>query len=394
MSDATLITDLTQIRVMVSSAVKEEVGSVALSDVRKRLAARLRALQVGGTAVMRPWLSEEQGALDPTETTWDTCIREARRCDIFVALYTGNAGWVRDHLGIGICHAEWQAAYEANPTKVRVVLIKGPAFEKVRSEVATPRSANRRFLDDLDERWQARASARDEIVDRAYEAVWLAATELVRAGKRAGSRGKNLLGASLKWANLDFERREEEMLKALDDALVGDDGAGQVLGQVDPAAPGSAATRPRGVVRTLGGAKVAFITHAVPGPFAVPEARSSLGQPFREERALLGQLESAGAVGPIHVIAVQQNVTESQVRKFMGRPDALVAAQSFGVFASDDAAYVQALFLANCRDPSRVVNAFSMAYEWWQLAGLEQALAERATARTAILRALRHLSPT
>ena len=385
--------DLDPIVVMISSTVKEEVGSVALSEIRGRIADRLRAIGVGDTPVFRPWLSEEQGALNQDETTWDKCVAEARRCDILVALYTGNAGWVRDHLGIGICHAEWEAAFQATPTKVRVVLVKGPTFDKVKAETATSPSANRRFLVDLDERWQARASTPDEIVDSAYEAVWLAAIDLLRAGRRGGSRGKNLLGASLVWANLDFERREGAMLDALNEALVGDDGAGQALGQADPAVRGSAATRPHGVVRTLGGTKVAFITHAVPGPFAVPEARSSLGQPFQDERLLLGQLETAGAVGPIHVIAVQQNVTESQVRRFIGRPDALVAAQAFGVFASDAAAFTQVLFLANCRDPSRVANAVSMAFEWWQLARLEQALAERATARTAILRALRDLSP-
>ena len=388
------IADLTPVKVMVSSAVNERVASVPMKDIRKRIAARLRELQVGGMDVFRPWLSEEQGALDQSETTWDTCIREARRCDIFVSLYTGNPGWVRDHLGIGICHAEWQAAFDATPKKARVVLVKGPTFDKAKAEATLPPSPARRFYIDIEERWQGRAETPDEIVDRAYEAVWLAVSDLVIAGRLAGSRGRNLLGASLEWANLDFERREQVMLKALEDALVGDDGAGRVLGGAGQAGDVPASARQRGVVRTVGGASVAFITHAVPGPFAVPEARSSLGQPFRGELQLLGALEDAKAVGPIHVIAVQQNVTETQVRKFIGRPDALVAAQSFGVFASDDAAYVQALFLANCRDPSRVANAFSMAFEWWQLAGLERMLAARATARTAILRALRDLSPT
>lgn len=386
--------DVTPIEVMISSAVNERVGAVALSEIRGRIAERLRAVQVSGTAVMRPWLSELQGALSQDASTWDMCLDEARRCDIFVSLYTGNPGWVRDHLGIGICHAEWQAAFQATPTKVRVVLVEGPAFDKVRSEAITSRSAARRFHTDLEERWRAKATTPVEIVDRACEAVWLAATDLIRAGGRAGSRGKNLLGASLAWANLDFERREGAMLDALNDALVGDDGAGRVLGAAVPAPKGSTPGRAKAIVRKLGKADVAFVTHAVPGPFALPEARSSLGQPFREELLLVDDLEREDAVGPIHVIAVQQNVTESQVRRFVGRPDALVAAQSFGVFASDDAAFVQALFLANCRDPSRVSNGLSMAFEWWQQAGLERTLAQRSAARMAILRALRDLSAT
>lgn len=386
--------DVTPIEVMISSAVNERVGSVALSEIRGRIAERLRAVQVGGTSVMRPWLSEQQGALSQDASTWDICMGEARRCDIFVSLYTGNPGWVRDHLGIGICHAEWQTAFQTTPAKVRVVLVEGPAFEKVRSEATTSRTAARRFYTDLEERWRVKSATPDEVVDRACEAVWLAATDLIRAGGRAGSRGKNLLGASLAWANLDFEHREGAMLDALNDALVGDDGAGRVLGAASSAANRSTRRPVGAIVRKLDGAEVAFVTHAVPGPFALPEARSSLGQPFREELLLVDELERAHAVGPIHVIAVQQNVTESQVRRFVGRPDALVAAQSFGVFASDDAAFVQALFLANCRDPSRVSNGLGMAFEWWQQAGLERTLAQRSAARMAILRALRDLATT
>jgi hypothetical protein len=378
------VADLVPIEVMISSAVSEKVGATELRTIRDRIATRLRDTQAGGTSVLRVWLSEQQGALNQDDPTWDICVAEARRCDIFVGLYTGNAGWVRDHLGIGICHAEWQAAFQATPTKTRIVLIDGPALAKVKSEAGGSPSADRRFFDDLGERWRARAATPDEIVDRACEAAWLAVIDLVRAGKGAGSRGRNLLGASLEWANLDFERRERAMLEALGTALVGDDAAGRVM-TLDRPSDGL-------VVRPLGGAQVAFVTHAVPGPFAVPEARSSLGQPFREELQLLDDLERANAVGPIQVIAVQQNVTESQVRRFIGRPDALVAAQSFGVFASDDTAFTQALFLSNCRDPSRIAGGVSAAFEWWQLSGLERSLAKRATARTAVLRALRELS--
>jgi hypothetical protein len=86
-------------------------------------------------------------------------------------------------------------------------------------------------------------------------------------------------------------------------------------------------------------------------------------------------------------------VTETQIRRFIGRPDALLAPQSFGVFVSDDSSFSQALFLANCRDGDRVATAVSLAFQWWHQAGLERTLAARATARTAVLRALRQFTP-
>jgi hypothetical protein len=115
------VADLIPIEVMISSAVNEKVGATALGEIRDRIAQRLRATQVAQKSVVRVWLSEQQGALSQDASTWDTCVAEARRCDIFVGLYTGNAGWVRDHLGIGICHAEWQEAFQATPTKTRIV---------------------------------------------------------------------------------------------------------------------------------------------------------------------------------------------------------------------------------------------------------------------------------
>jgi hypothetical protein len=369
---------------MISSQVNQKVAGVRLADVRSKIADRLRDVQVGDTSVMRVWLSEAQGALGQDATAWDACMAEAKRCDVLVVIYTGSAGWVRAGLGTGICHAEWETGFRTTPQKVRVVRFDGPTIAALKQVPPTGSDADVRFFRALEDAqvWRVDASTVDELIDKVVEAVWWAMTDLVRTGRQAGSRGKNLIGLSLKWANLDFESRQGLMIEAVAAALMGDDKAGH---KVD----GDGGL----LVRPLGGADVAFQMHAVPGPFALPEARASLGQPFRLEVGLLAELDEAKAVGPIHVVAVQQGVTETQVRRFIGRPDALVAAQSFGVFVSDDDSFTQALFLSNCRDPDRVSNAVSQAFQWWGQAGLERTLAQRAAARTAILRALRDFTP-
>jgi hypothetical protein len=369
---------------MISSPVKEDVGGEPLSEIRRRIAERLAATKVDGTSVVSVWLNENQGALGQDETAWDLCMREARRCDVLIVLYVGKAGWVREHIGIGICHAEWQTGYTQNPQKVRVVRFDGPELQKLRDGDAAVTKADRAFYAALEgSRWRVDASTGDELVDKACEAAWWAISDLVRTGRLSGSRGRNLLGQSLDWATRDFEEREPVMLKALADALVGDNDEGHVI----EGSEGRIVTRP------IDGFDVAFRTHAVPGPFGLADARASLGQPFRDERGLLDVLEEANAVGPIHVIAVQQNVTETQIRRFIGRPDALVAAQSFGIFVSDDSSFTQALFLANCRDQDRVSNALGVAFAWWKQAELEAKVARWAAARTAILRALRDATP-
>ena len=61
-----------------------------------------------------------------------------QRCDIFLALYNGNAGWhgangKTERLGdyVGICHAEFDEAFHKSPDKVCAIrllpLLKPPA---------------------------------------------------------------------------------------------------------------------------------------------------------------------------------------------------------------------------------------------------------------------------
>jgi Domain of unknown function (DUF4062) len=375
-----VVSSLQPVSVMISSPVDDTAGGERLSSIRNRIDERLSQVKVRGASVINVWLNEKQGALGQDETAWQMCMAEARRCDVLVVLYMGKAGWVRDHLGIGICHAEWQTGFTNNPQKVRVVRFKGPTLQALLDDRSSRSKADRAFYDALDgTRWRVDATTADELVDKACEGAWWAITDLVRTGRLAGSRGRNLYGQSLDWVAKDFEEREPAMLEALANALVGDAEEGHVVDGSDG----------RMVTRSLGGASVGFRTHAVPGPFGLAEARASLGQPFRDERVLLGTLEAAGAIGPIHVVAVQQAVTETQIRRFIGRPDALVAAQSFGVFVSDDSNFTQALFLSNCRDAARVSDAVGNAFAWWKQAGLEVKLARWAAARMAILRALR-----
>jgi hypothetical protein len=202
---------------MLSSQVKGEVGGERLATIRRRIADRLESLAVDDSPVIHVWLSEAQGALGEDATAWDTCMAEARRCDVLAVLYTGRAGWVREGLGIGICHAEWETGFARTPQKVRVVRFDGPTLDALKETPQSVPGADRRFYEALEDAqvWRVDANTVDEFVDKGVEAVWWAITDLVRTGRLAGSRGRNLVGESLRWANLDFNRREEAMLRGL-----------------------------------------------------------------------------------------------------------------------------------------------------------------------------------
>jgi len=283
---------------------------------------------------------------------------------------------------------------ESNPVKVRIVALKNPLLDEVDSTQgvraggsSTP--ADRSFSADVNDAaaWRRTAGTSDEIVESAVQAVWVAVADLARLGKRAGGRGRRFVGESLRWANLDFRERAREMRIATVAAL-----DGSVVALPSSSGLSDPDNQRAIVVRRVADQDVAFVVSAVPGAFSQPEARAVVGRPFASEPAYLTAILGAGAVGPVHVIPVYQGVTETQVRTFIGRPDALIAAQSFCIVTSDDASFCQALFLPNARHTSAISSALGDALEWWHRAGFEVSVARRARARTAVLKALREIN--
>ena len=71
------------------------------------------------------WIHEDEDVLPGDQTSWDHCMSRARKADLMLVLYNGNAGWsgtssrISDH--VGICHAEFDEAFDRCPGKVRSV---------------------------------------------------------------------------------------------------------------------------------------------------------------------------------------------------------------------------------------------------------------------------------
>jgi hypothetical protein len=98
-----------KIKVMISSRcddpfpLSSETG-MKLSDVRLKL--KEDAVAIFGERPYEIWI-HEQATEDTELDAWDECLRQARECDIFIALYNGNAGWLGGPSGtVGICQEE------------------------------------------------------------------------------------------------------------------------------------------------------------------------------------------------------------------------------------------------------------------------------------------------
>jgi hypothetical protein len=367
---------LRAIEVMVSSKVEAPIATgEKLTEVRRRIAQELTSTPSTQSPLFKVWLSEDEGAGGQDETSWSACMAEAARCQILLVLYNGQAGWLRGR--IGICHAEYLEGVRANPAKVRVVRVECDQLDGTKKAAeSSSTTPDVRFYDDLGSVNAFRSSGRtlDEVVNASTFTVWTAVADLVRSGNRAGGRGTYYSPQGITWSSKDYASRAASMRKALLEALTND-------------GPEAALTPPglHLVTRQLAGTSVAFRVGAVPGSLAEPEAKAFLEQPFRQEIPLVREIKRAGAVGPIEVVAVHQNATETQIRRLIGRPDTFVARQWWGILASDETTCTQILVLTGARDAVTIANRLGGALEWVRQQGLEEMLVNRARGRTTIL---------
>ncbi len=112
-------------------------------------------------------------------------------------------------------------------------------------------------------------------------------------------------------------------------------------------------------------------------------ARELVGQPFLRDHDTCSAL-SDGIGGPVHLIACQKGVTESQALKQLGFPDAVVVTAPFGVYVADDVQKIQMVFIANCRDETTTRHHVQRLLQWLDEQGEDRRLAKRALSRRLI----------
>jgi hypothetical protein len=358
-----------RLKLMISSRCDDPVpkaggGVEPLSELRKRIKDELQREDFLGWTPFEVWINEDEPAPEGSRDAWDRCMEQASGADVVIALVNGNAGWSVADDDVGICHAELLRAYESAPAKVRIVRIAG----------AGPAGARHaRFAEWLGRQnlWAAAAGKSDEMLAQVRAAAVDALGALAQAGVREGRRGKWHSGDALAWSRLDFARRGDEMDRVVRATIAG--------------RPGSA-ERDGALVASIRGRDVLVRVAAVPGPMSVAPARERVGQPFLRDHMLAPLLRAAA--GPVHVIACNRSVTESQATRMLGFPDVTLVTAPFGVYAADDVQKIQLLFLASCRDETSTRIAVQRAFEWLDASGEAERLVERAEQRARIVAAI------
>jgi hypothetical protein len=368
-----------KVRLMISSRcnsmVRDGDGRISMTEVRQRLQHNLTVEKLCGELLFEVWISDNapdqsQGDL---ETAWDKSLEEVRKADIVLALYTGEAGWAPKAGELGVCHAEFQEAWNNGPARLKVVRIPDvvtrakDAHERARDE------AFQAYFGALNPTSSAAANA-EEIVARSREAVREAVAGLVKLGGREARKGRFAYGTPLDWSRMDFAHRKRAMETALGRGLAD-------LGAHEFGA---------GWLWPLADTALLTICHGLPAAFGVGAAREMVGQPFLQDHVFLGKVvrRREKPSGPLHLVACLKNVTETQAMRQLGFPDATIVSTPFGVYVSDPLQKIQMIFLANCRDPTTTSHALTRLVEWLDSTGEAANLARRAIGRRKIVRAI------
>ena len=360
------------IRVMISSRCNDTLTfqgkQSTLSEVRENLRETIEGEKLFGKLTFEVWINESAPAAEGSSDSWDTCIEQVRDADLVVVLYNGNAGWTKESGGVGICHAELQAALEDGAAKVRIISI--PPADKATLRSATNESF-KKYVASQSRFWSA-AKTGDEIIPLVRDALHAAVIDMVRLGTREARKGKYDTGGALDWSRLDFVRRKESMERVMRECLKRRSKSRIQAGRV---------------IVSISDRELLMETHAIPGPTSLAAARELVGQPFTKDY-LSAPVLRRGIVGPVHLIACQKTVSESQCLSIIGVPDVIIVGSSFGMFVADKVNKVQLLFLANCRDETTTKIGIQRALEWLDQSGEDRLVIERAASRAKIVHAV------
>lgn len=369
---------------------KQHTNHAKLSDVRLEFKRLAEETKLFGREIFDIWISEEPEGPDALDSSWEVCMERVRESHFLIVLYTGEAGWARPGGDIGICHAELQTAISEEPGKVFIInaskaLVSkkdmSPAeLQRIKEKSAEERrdedSRNERFAEYYEQlsKFYEPASTYEEILEKCEKVLSEAVVRFVHLGKRECRRSKYNTGGPLDWSRMDYATRKS----AIEDTIIG-----------HLVEKGGDQKPERSVSLEVDGDDVLFVCHGVPAGISVAAARELVGQPFLKDYEYVERVKEQKVGGPIHLIGVHKGVTESQARKQLGFPDAIIVEAPFGIYVADKVQKIQMIFLENCRDEISTRHNLQRFMEWIDQTGEKEFIRKRSVSRRKIVDLIR-----
>jgi hypothetical protein len=366
------LSEVEPLQVMLSSRASDKIAFQGkpqeLSVLRRAIKAQLESLKIGRVSFFRVWIHEDDAFQPGDADSWEKCMEKARDADLVIVLYNGACGWAMDreqfHDRIGICHGEMHEALTRAPAKVRAVMLP-----QIRAKKNSPDARFQEYF-----RRQNILGAQVVTGEEALAAVQTTALaallSLARQGVGESAKGKFYGGDALSWSRLDFDQRRKLTSGTVANFLRGR--GGRAIPNLDNT-----------IIVNIQGESVAFVCDCIPSSMSVAAARELVGQPFLADHQIAKHLPG-GVGGPVHLIACQKSISESQALRQLGFPDAVLVAAPFGIYVADDVQKIQMVFLKDCRDDTSTGHRVQRFLEWLSQEQEDRLLANRARSRRKI----------
>lgn len=358
------------INIMISSRNNAEFNHRALTQIRQELKEIIENEKVFGDKLFEVWINELESTQSFEESIWNKCLSEARRADIVLVLYNGQAGWIRPKDSVGICHDEVREAVDSAPGKVFAIDIREGTSLTTPSE--KEQKANKLFEEYMmrHELFQHKVKTDEELKHIVSLSLHNAVKSLLKQGVLVAHRSKNNNGEALNWKLMDYESRSDAIIRALEQAVHTPD-VGDKTGKL--------------YFLTFGKHKILVILHAIPDVLSIAKARERVGQPFLEDYKYIKSLTADDVIGPIHIIGCHKGVTETQARNILGFPDATILKDTFGVYVADNVQKIQMVFISDCSDSTSTKSGFQQFLNWLDSTTENKSLTKRAMSRKKIV---------
>lgn len=366
------LSEIEPLQVMLSSRSSDKVmlqGKLQeMSVLRRAIKAQLESLKMGEVSFFKVWIHEDDPFQPGDADSWEKCMENARKADLVLVLYNGACGWAMDrqqfHDRIGVCHAEMHEALTRAPSKVRAIMLPEVKAKKKSPDAMFQEYFKRQNI------LGAQVSIGEEALAAVQSTALAALLSLARQGVGESAKGKFYAGDALTWSRLDFNERRRLTIRTMTKFLQGR--GGRPIPKLDNI-----------IALKIQGEHVAFVCDCIPASMSVAAARELVGQPFLIDHQIAKKLPNEIA-GPVHLIACQKSVSESQALRQLGFPDAVLVVAPFGVYVADDVQKVQMVFVANCRDETTTQHRVQRFLEWLSQEREDRFLAKRAAARRRI----------
>lgn len=346
-------------------------NQLELSEIRIQLKDIIEQETLFGKQLFEVWINEEQPPQGGDWNSEEFCLDAVKKCDVMLVLYNGNAGW-DNHAGIGICHSELEQAMEIAPGKIKFIRLKGKNIDEYDPK---DQLKNQRFQEYVDNFQYFRGSKVcenvDDVIDLVMESMHDICRLLIKRGVRDAEQGKYHTGDSLKWSQMSFESRKNAIIQEIKSTLIEE---------------GSIITNNE-IFFKSDNTEILFHINSIPDSVSISEAKEKTGQPFLSDYKF-SQILSGKKIGPVHIIGCHKRITESQARKVLGYPDAVLVNAPYGIYVADNIHKIQMVFLENCRNPTTTRNKIKKLLEWFENNDEYENLIKRAKSRKKIIKVI------